>query len=676
MAVSTALLYTFIVVMVDDSPVTMAVSTALLYTFIVVMVAIIVVSIIGNLLVILAVFLCPSLRKRDNIPLASLSVSDLLFTALHPPMWIVALLNPEFRLPWGLCVLQSYTTPVLWGVCLCHMGCIAVYRLFRILYRYRFPAMISTKAICIKVTLAWLVPFLSFILIHLNPARDVKYDDKIKHCAVVQTSSLLAKAIAGLPVICPYFVALACYIAIWLSLRKSKKTMLRHNLLEAPKVTNKSSTTQGGSTSHMSDSSGRGNPGMVVTQTSSTVKDDIANLPGVPEHKVAAPKIRIKTSSVPQEGSTSHRVSIVLEEEGSLRRGSMVVTTSSRDDIENLPGVPEHSAIIKTKCSWTKTHQDSGEPSELDEADEPQASAAPSAEDNITNISLPASTIGGDKIPSSSLEVGKRAFKKAFSPPNRQPVTATSSSSVTEEDIENLPGMPEHSTMIYTRCSWSELNSGDSSELDKADQPQARPASRSKDNTTRISLSARGYKIPSLPPEGGKRAVRESLSPSRRQLVLEPESSGKKIGRRAYVHEERDSYMTTTDCDLPNTTVHDLSTTVHDLSTTVSVSRSSFNRADIAGKRKKPRRLHLSPAEKEMLKMMVAVFINYALCNLPMTVMALAENGDRVPEEAFLVGMLLWAGNGAMNPIIYGFMNTRFKQGYRDIWNRFTRLFR
>ncbi|XP_019637917.1 PREDICTED: G-protein coupled receptor moody-like [Branchiostoma belcheri] len=510
----------------------MAVSTALLYTFIVLMAAIIAVSIIGNLLVILAVFLCPSLRKRDNIPLASLSVSDLLFTALHPPMWIVALLKPEFRLPWGLCVLQSYTTPVLWGVCLCHMGCIAVYRFFRVLYRYRFPAMISTKAICIKVTLAWLVPFLSFILIHLNPARDVKYDDKIKHCAVVQTSSTLAKAIAGLPVICPYFVALACYIAIWLSLRKSKKTMLGHNLLEAPK------------------------------------------------HKVAAPKSRIKTSSVPQEGSTSHRVSIVLEEEGSLRIGSMVVTPSSRDDIENLPGVPEHSAIIKTKCSWTKTQQDSGEPSE---ADQPQTSAAPSAEDNITNISLPASTIGGDKIQSS---------------------------------------------------------------------------------------------IPSLPPEGGKRAVKESLSPSRRQLVLEPESSGKKarkkIGRRrAYIHEEGDSDLTTTDSNLPNTTVHDLSTTV-------SVSRSSFNRAEgnIAGRRKKPRRLHLSPAEKEMLKMMVAVFINYALCNLPMTVMALAENGDRVPEEAFLVGMLLWAGNGAMNPIIYGFMNTRFKQGYRDIWNRFTRLFR
>ncbi|XP_019637915.1 PREDICTED: G-protein coupled receptor moody-like [Branchiostoma belcheri] len=503
----------------------MAVSTALLYAFIVVMVAIIAVSIIGNLLVILAVFLCPSLRKRDNIPLASLSVSDLLFTALHPPMWIVALLKPEFRLPWGLCVLQSYTTPVLWAVCLCHMGCIAVYRLFRVLYRYRFPAMISTKAVCIEVTMAWLVPFFSLIFLHLHPEEDVIYDHKLKRCAVVQTSSLLAKAIAGLPIICPYFVALACYIAIWLALRKSKKTMLEHN-----------------------------------------------------RRKVAAPKITIKSSSGSQGGSTSHRVSIVLEEEGGGRRGSMAVTatTSSnvtRDDSENLPGVPEHSAMIKTKCCWTKGQQDSGsEPdsgSEQDEADQPQASAAPRDEDNVTRISLPASTIGGDKIPSSSSDL---------------------------------------------------------------------------------------------------------------RLVMEPVRSGKKTqkkdGKKAYIHGESDSDLTTTDSNLPNTTVHDLSTTVHDLSATVSVSRSSFNRADIAGKRKKPRRLHLSPAEKEMLKMMVAVFINYALCNLPMTVMALAENGDRVPEEAFLVGMLLWAGNGAMNPIIYGFMNTRFKQGYRDIWNTFTRLFR
>ncbi|XP_035663453.1 G-protein coupled receptor moody-like [Branchiostoma floridae] len=515
----------------------MAVSPALLYTFLVIMIAVIAFGIVGNLLVILAVVLCPSLRRRDNIPLASLSVSDVLFTALHPPMWILALLNPEFRLPWGLCVLQSYTTPALWGVSLCHMGCIAVYRFFRVLYRYRFPAMSSTKAVCILVAIAWLVPLLAFIPLHLHPERDVLYDDKLKRCAAVQTNSMLGKIIAALvAMILPYFVGLASYIAICLALRKSKNTMLEHN------------------------------------------------------RRAATPKIKLPPPSLdtPTASTSQKRSSIALEiQEGSLGRGNNVKITLNinlvEDNTDCLPGVPEtvHSTTVMTKCTWSKSQQDNLKPEHLDKEGPPQASHTSSTEDDtMSPISLTTSTIS-DKI---------------------TPSVSSSSS------------------------------------------------------------------------RGGKETPKEMSPQSERQLMIEPDgaSSGNKRRQlrrgKAYIREDHDSNFSTTIHTKP---------TVHDF-TSGDMSRRGSSNTRVLGRiplKKKPKqRLRLSAAEKEMLKMLVAVFMSYVICNLPMTVMVIAENGDRVPEEAFLVGMLLWAGNAALNPVIYGLMNTRFKQGYREIWNRFTRL--
>eukprot|EP00058_Branchiostoma_floridae_P007239 XP_002592727.1 hypothetical protein BRAFLDRAFT_67167 [Branchiostoma floridae] len=75
-----------------------------------------------------------------------------------------------------------------------------------------------------------------------------------------------------------------------------------------------------------------------------------------------------------------------------------------------------------------------------------------------------------------------------------------------------------------------------------------------------------------------------------------------------------------------------------------------------------------SPAERQITKMMMMLFVVYTLCCMPMTLMVIFSS--KVPAEAFTVGQLLALLNGALNPVVYGVMNKNIRQGYKHIWDR------
>eukprot|EP00058_Branchiostoma_floridae_P022312 XP_002607802.1 hypothetical protein BRAFLDRAFT_64118 [Branchiostoma floridae] len=75
-----------------------------------------------------------------------------------------------------------------------------------------------------------------------------------------------------------------------------------------------------------------------------------------------------------------------------------------------------------------------------------------------------------------------------------------------------------------------------------------------------------------------------------------------------------------------------------------------------------------SAAERQITKMMMMLFAVYTLCFMPMTLMVFFSS--KVPAEAFTVGQLLAALNGALNPIVYGVMNKNIRQGYKNTWDR------
>ncbi|CAH1245057.1 GPR84 [Branchiostoma lanceolatum] len=73
-------------------------------------------------------------------------------------------------------------------------------------------------------------------------------------------------------------------------------------------------------------------------------------------------------------------------------------------------------------------------------------------------------------------------------------------------------------------------------------------------------------------------------------------------------------------------------------------------------------------AERQITKMMMTLFAIFTACCMPMTLMVMIH--DKVPPEAFMVGSIMMALNGALNPIVYGLMNKNIRQGYKHIWER------
>ncbi|XP_035660352.1 G-protein coupled receptor 84-like [Branchiostoma floridae] len=179
----------------------------------------IVLTVVGGLLTILTIWTRPALRRLVNAPLVSLGCADILYATFYSPLWIHQILNPHWEPPTALCWLMGYASPVLWGISLAHMLCIALQRYFKICTHS--TRLNSTSALVVMLLLAWLVPIVSFLPLYL--IEEVKVDPKLKRCALGNSDKLWAKIPPGiLNLMLPYVAALVFYILIQNHVRKSK----------------------------------------------------------------------------------------------------------------------------------------------------------------------------------------------------------------------------------------------------------------------------------------------------------------------------------------------------------------------------------------------------------------------------------------------------------------------
>ena len=114
----------------------------------------ILVSIIGNALVLAAVLRTPSLRSPSTMFLCSLAVSDLLTGLVVQPVYIAANLKPG-----SLSSLHATRTlPFLvCGVSLCTMAAISVDRFLALHYHMRYPNLMTTKRAIYAIAVIWLI---------------------------------------------------------------------------------------------------------------------------------------------------------------------------------------------------------------------------------------------------------------------------------------------------------------------------------------------------------------------------------------------------------------------------------------------------------------------------------------------------------------------------------------
>ncbi|XP_019616088.1 PREDICTED: G-protein coupled receptor moody-like [Branchiostoma belcheri] len=200
----------------------MVISTGV-YIAAVIIAVIVVLTVLGCLLTIVAILARPNLRKLVNVPLVSLSCADILFATCDAALWIYHFLHPQWEPPGALCWFESYTTPVLWGVSIGHMLCIALQRYFNVCtYSTRLK---STCVLVIMLSLTWLLPIVSFLPVHV--LEEVKVDPKLKRCALGGSANLWGKITPTvLILIIPYIVSLVCYALIHNHVRKSKRRVM------------------------------------------------------------------------------------------------------------------------------------------------------------------------------------------------------------------------------------------------------------------------------------------------------------------------------------------------------------------------------------------------------------------------------------------------------------------
>ncbi|KAI8506582.1 hypothetical protein Bbelb_160090 [Branchiostoma belcheri] len=219
----------------------------------------IVATVVGGLLTILVICTRPDLRKLVNVPLVSLSCTDILFNSI-----------------------------------------------------FSTTRLKSKQALTIMLLLTWLVPVLSFLPIYI--VEEVKVDPKLKRCSAGNSDKFWLKLpTAILNMIFPYIAALAFYILIQNHVRNSKNRVQAHARSPTNHLAVQYSKSGGGgvavpSTSTETDKMTKPNRNMedVVgagDKNSSSTDDEPVVMPGKPKANIV--QIDSASSTGKQQGKKS-----------------------------------------------------------------------------------------------------------------------------------------------------------------------------------------------------------------------------------------------------------------------------------------------------------------------------------------------------------------------------------
>ncbi|XP_072041855.1 uncharacterized protein [Amphiura filiformis] len=188
---------------------------------------------IGNSLIILAVLLSRKLRSPTNVFVVNLSVADLL-TCLALPWNIVALLSFDgWPLANWVCTCAAIVTYVPIFSSVSTLAAIAINRLLIITQ----PIRVYKKIFCNEVLITWIIflwiwPFIFTVLPPLaGDFGSLGYNEKFHSCSSISSHKFsddydLLTALIIYPI--PLIIIIACYIKIFIHVRRKEKKLARH----------------------------------------------------------------------------------------------------------------------------------------------------------------------------------------------------------------------------------------------------------------------------------------------------------------------------------------------------------------------------------------------------------------------------------------------------------------
>ena len=179
------------------------------------------VTILLNLLVIIAVKTRRELKKNSNILLSSLAVADLLVGAVSMPLSITldALILREILFKDIVCTINTITEFVLFtlfGASFFHLVLIAWERYIAVVKWMKYKVIVTKESIKKYAAVAWLSAFLTFLPILIMEAVRVRYEVMLAVDVIVSTFW----------VVCFLFI-IYCYVKVYLCVRKHNRTQIR-----------------------------------------------------------------------------------------------------------------------------------------------------------------------------------------------------------------------------------------------------------------------------------------------------------------------------------------------------------------------------------------------------------------------------------------------------------------
>ena len=175
-----------------------------------------VISIMGNVFVLIALYRNTRLRKPSNLYIVSLAMSDIILAGVAMPFTCVSAFAGRWIFGKAICWLQAFVATMLGTTSLINMALIAVNRLLKVVYPNMHRKLVSVKTILISIFAAWCVTGAIPLSFYITGVRNLFHPGHQICLFDFSTASyVLIALIAVFEALLPYQVIFICYFKVW-----------------------------------------------------------------------------------------------------------------------------------------------------------------------------------------------------------------------------------------------------------------------------------------------------------------------------------------------------------------------------------------------------------------------------------------------------------------------------
>ena len=161
----------------------------------VIIVLIIIVGVTGNSQVLIVIAKCPQLHRSFNVFIASLSLTDLVYTVLMLPFYADTYIHRSLRYPVTLCRVLTHSGGCLVVASGLHLGLIAINRYVLIVHPHLYARISSGMAIAVQLFVIWMVSFFTVLPGIFGWQAVVGYSDQVGRCNYLRSESRITLSI-------------------------------------------------------------------------------------------------------------------------------------------------------------------------------------------------------------------------------------------------------------------------------------------------------------------------------------------------------------------------------------------------------------------------------------------------------------------------------------------------